>query len=163
MTKKMKQIRSNREWLKRMADAEDRYVSVTVGGLASDFGMLHSTAQAKLPVFGQLIELERRKRNLSIEEFADEADIELGELLAIECNLEIKPSLRTVYHLAKLLELSARRLMELAGLAEISEPRLTQATFRFAARLEPTAKLSKVEREAYEDFVQLLRDHSAGG
>ena len=83
MNKKMKQVRSSREWLKKMADAEERYVSVTVGGLASDFGMLPSTAQVRLPVFSQFIEFARRKMNMSIEEFADEADIDLDELLAV--------------------------------------------------------------------------------
>jgi transcriptional regulator with XRE-family HTH domain len=162
MNKKMKQARSSREWLKKMADAEERYVSVTVGGLASDFGMLPSTAQVMLPVFGQFIEFARRKMDLSIEEFADEADIDLDELLAIEYNIGVTPTLNTVQKLAKVLDLSPTSLMELAGLVETSEPGLKQAALRFAARAEPTAKLSKVEREAYEDFVQELRARSSG-
>lgn len=158
MNKKMKQIRSSRGWLKSMANAESRYVSMTVGGLASDFGMLQSATQVKLPIFGQFIEFARRKMNMSVEEFADEADINLDELLAIEYNLGVKPTPRTIRHLAKVLDLSPRSLMELADLEEASEPRLRQAALRFAARSEPTTRLSREEREAYEVFVRVLRD-----
>lgn len=164
MTTQMKHDgRPSREWLQRMADAEDRCESVSVGGLATDFGMIEAGVSSEAPrVFGRLVEFARRARGLSIEELAKSADVDLAELLAVEDAGKV-PSPRTVFQLAKVLRLSTGKLMELAGLAEPKDTSLNQAALRFAARSEPTAKLSREEREAFEEFVKVLVEASDGG
>lgn len=86
MTTNMKHDgRPSREWLRRMADAEDRCESVAVGGLAADVGMFEGGAPSESPrVFGRLIEFARRSHGLSVEDLAKRADVELAELLSVE-------------------------------------------------------------------------------
>ena len=163
MTTKTKHDGPSREWLRRMAEAEERCGSVTVGGLAADMGLVDGSSSVELPrVFSRLVEFARRSRGLSVEALAQDADVELAELVAVE-DAGKMPSPRTVFQLAKVLRLSTGKLMELAGLAEPKDVSLNQAALRFAARSEPTAKLSREEREAFEEFVKVLVEASDGG
>lgn len=152
----------NSNWLRRMADAEDKCVSVSVGGLAHDFGMFQPTVAETPRVFGRLIEYARRERGMSVEALANAANVDLAEIVAIETEHDALPKPRTVYQLAQVLKLPASRLTELAGLAQ---PRrsLSEAAVRFAARSEPTTKLSDDEKEAFEEFVKVLAESSDGG
>jgi transcriptional regulator with XRE-family HTH domain len=153
----MRENRTSREWLLRMADAEARYESVAVGGLAATVGFVRPTSPSPVPwVFGRLIEFARRARGLTVERLAREADVDLGELVVLERDGGVIPKPRTVYQLAQVLGLSAGKLMELSGLAESKDPELEDAALRFAARSEPSAKLSKEERQAFEEFVGVL-------
>ncbi len=129
---------------------------VSVGGLAMEVGVLQTAAVRFPRVFGQLVEYARRSQGLTVESLAQQADIDLTELVAIERNEDMQPSPRTVYQIAQVLKLPASKLMELAGLAEARDEGLGKAALRFAARSEPTAKLSKEEREAFEEFVRVL-------
>lgn len=153
----------DRDWTRRMADAEDRCTGVLAGGLASDVGLLRSGDQMSPRVFGQLIEFARRSRGLTPEQLASNADIELSELVAIERDEDFVPTPRSVFNLARELRLAAGKLMELSGLAERRDQTLSQAALRFAARSEPSAKLTKAEREAFEEFVKVLVEASDGG
>lgn len=153
----------NETWLRRMADAEDRCESVAAAGLAAELGLLHAMPIEKPRVLGRLIEFSRRARGLSVERLADEADVDLGELVALEREEDVRATPRTVYKLAKLLGVSTGKLMVLAGLADAEDTTLKEAALRFAARSEPTAQLSKGEREALEEFVKVLVERSDGG
>jgi transcriptional regulator with XRE-family HTH domain len=149
------------EWLHRMADAEDSCRSVAVGGAAADLDMLRPAAVEAHKVFGRLIEFARRAKSLSVEELADRADVELAEIVGIECEEDLVPSPRTVFQLAQVLDLPAGMLTEVAGLAK---PRsaVSEAVLRFAARSEPTSTLTQAEREAFEEFVKVLVEASDG-
>ena len=48
--------------------------------------------------------------------------------------------------------------MELAGLVVQRSPQLREEAIRFAARSEPIAALSDVERQAFEAFVTALSE-----
>jgi hypothetical protein len=50
--------------------------------------------------------------------------------------------------------------MELAGLVQRRDDKLTAAAVRFAAKAEPMAKLSPEERDALEEFVRVLAESS---
>lgn len=153
------EVSPSREWLLRMADAEDRHASITAAGLAADLGMLKPESAGGSRVFGRLIQIARRARELTLEALAESADVDVSQLLAIERE-GATPAPRTVYQLAHALHLSTGRLMEVAGLAKPRDPELTQAALRFAARSEPVAKLSNEEREAFEEFVKVLVETS---
>jgi len=163
MTTKMKSnSRASEAWLRRMADAEDRCKSVAVGGLAHELGLIRPGAPEGPRVFGRLIEFARRARGLSVEKLAEEADVDLAELVALERDEDVAPTPRTVYQLATVLQLDTGKLMVLAGLADVEDPALNQAALKFAARSEPTARLSKAEREAFDEFVKVLVERSDG-
>jgi HTH-type transcriptional regulator, competence development regulator len=150
-----------REWLERAGDIEDDCRSLSVGGLASDFGMLRSAISSVQPVFGRLIEYARRKQGLSVESLAEQADVDLAAVVEIERNDRVVPEVRTVYQLAQVLNLPPGRLMEVAGLMT-PKPEVSHAALRFAARSEPTTRLSQDENKALEEFVKVLVETSDG-
>lgn len=149
------------DWLLQAVDIEDSCRSLSVGGLASDLGMLVSGSSNVQPVFGRLIEFARRKQGLTIERLAERADIDLEAIVEIETQDRVVPEVRTVYQLAQALKLPPGRLMEVAGLAT-PKPEVSRAALRFAARSEPTNQLSRDEREALEEFVKVLAESSDG-
>jgi hypothetical protein len=79
---------SNREWLRRQVEAEDGG-SVSVGGFVMAIEQLateHATVKhlRARQAFARLVELKRRESALSLEQFADSADIDLREVVGIE-------------------------------------------------------------------------------
>ncbi|MHB1033037.1 MAG: helix-turn-helix domain-containing protein [Pirellulales bacterium] len=149
-------------WLREMAGFEDSCRAVSVGGMAADLGMLPPVSAESHGVFGRLIEYARRSKGLSVEQLAQQADVDLAEIVEIERHENAVPQLRTVYQLANALKLPAGKLAEVAGLAT-PQPVISDAALRFAARSEPTARLTRVEREAFEEFVKVLVEASDGG
>ena len=149
----------SREWLLKAAEVEDTCRSLSVGGLAADLGMLPSAPSDVQPVLGRLIEYARRKRGLSIEKLAEQADVDLAAIVEIETHESAVPEVGTVFKLGQALDLPPGRLMELAGLAT-PKPEVSRAAVQFAARSESTAELSRDEREALEEFVKVLVESS---
>lgn len=74
----------NENWLRRMADLEDEHASVSVGGLASELGMLKTTGIGLAGVFGRFVEFARRIEHLSLETLADRLSVDLSELVSLE-------------------------------------------------------------------------------
>jgi len=150
-----------RDWLLKAAEIEDSCRSLSVGGLAADFGMLSPGPSGVQLVFGRLIEYARRKQGLSVEKLAERSDVDLAAIVEIETNDRAIPEVRTVYQIAQALKLPAGRLMEVAGLAQ-PRPEVSRAALKFAARSEPTSKLTRDEREAFEEFVKVLAESTDG-
>ena len=107
--------------------------------------------------FGRLVELRRRERGLAAECLAERADLELADVIELEHGVAESPEPRTVFKLAEVLGLPIGGLMQLAGLAELG-PRLSEAAASFNARLRPSGKLSREERDALARFVGMLND-----
>ena len=150
--------RPSREWLAAMARAEEGFASFGVGGLATEPESPAIPLEART-AFTRFVDLARRQRKLTVEALANEADLDLGELVTImEANAA--PSTRAVYKLATVLGVSMRKLLELSGLAEARDPTLAEAAVRFAARSEPTVALTKEERAALDEFVKVLVERS---
>ena len=152
----------DRDLLLRMGEFEDSCGSISVGGMAADLGMLPTTHGDAQRVFGRLIEFARRKKSLSVEQLAERANVDLAEIVEIERDEAIVPEVRTVFQLATVLDLPSARLMEVAGLAT-PRPEVNHAALKFAARSEPTAKLTREERDALEEFVKVLVESTDGG
>jgi hypothetical protein len=83
---------------------------------------------------------------------------QITELIEIERNLHYTPEPRTVYQLAKTLELPSERMLELSGNLVVCDSSLGQEAVRFAARSESVEKLSKDEQRALEEFVKFLSE-----
>ncbi len=104
--------------------------------------------------FGRFVRLLRRSRHQSLEHLADEAEIEITELVEIEEDNHHKPDPRTVYQLAKHFALPTPKMMQLAGLSAPKDTSLYEAAIRFAARSEAVEDLNDIERAALEAFVE---------
>ena len=149
-------MNNNRDWLRKMAAKEDNAV-ISAGGLAAELEERMPPAQhTSIPVFARLIELRRRERRLTIEQLASRADIDVEEILAIESGERSDLEPRTIYQLAKVLDLPAPRLLQLSGMAHTKSNALGEAVIRFAARSKTGEKLTKEEHEALEEFVRFL-------
>jgi transcriptional regulator with XRE-family HTH domain len=156
------------DWVRRMAELEDRCDSVSVGGLAVDVGF-YRQGGAKEPAesiareaLGLLIVFTRRKLGLTAAKFAERADLDLVALHQLEHGRLVALDPRTVAHLASALSVSVSRLADLAGLTKQSDPGLRAAAIRFAANAEPLQGLSSEERAALNDFVRELSDRPGG-
>jgi transcriptional regulator with XRE-family HTH domain len=108
--------------------------------------------------FGKFVNLMRRRRGLSMEQLAVEADLDASELLVIEDDVHYVPEPRTVFKLAQTFDVSQRRLMQLAGLAAANDDGFREEAVRFAARAESLQKLTLEESSALEAFVAVLSE-----
>ena len=107
---------------------------------------------------GTFVELWRRDRGWDAVKLAEEAGVNLEEILDIERNPFSEPEPSAVYKLAGVFRLSPKPLLELAGLIEPRTPFLRQAAVHFAARSESMATLNQNEREAFEAFVSAISE-----
>jgi HTH-type transcriptional regulator, competence development regulator len=151
----------SRDWLLKAGAAEDACRSLSVGGLAADVGLLRSAKMGVQTAFPRLVEYSRRKLGLSVEQLAEQADVDIEEIVQIETMASVVPDVRTVYQLAEALKLTPNTLMEVAGLTT-TRPQIRNVALRFAARSESTARLSHDEQEALEEFVKVLVESSHG-
>jgi len=111
--------------------------------------------------FGTLVELWRRSRGWDAARLAEEAGVAPREVLEIERHPEAEPEPRAVHKLARVLDLPAAVLLELAGLGTLATPSLREEAVRFAARSAPVAPLSPEERDALESFLAAIHRRSA--
>jgi transcriptional regulator with XRE-family HTH domain len=150
----------DKDWLLKKAEMEDGCF-VSVGGFIDDVARVESSPQgfeSTRDAFVRLLQLARRAKRLSVEEFAEKAGVNLAELVKIERNAETVPTPRTVYKIAQFLKLPGKKLMALSGLVQLKDSQFNDAAVRFAARSEPVQKLSAQEHKALEEFVKFLND-----
>jgi transcriptional regulator with XRE-family HTH domain len=126
-----------------------------------------SLASSEEPIvaFGRFISLMRRDRGLTVEKLADEADVDIAELVSVEEDTRFKPEVRTVYQLANFFGVPRTTLLQVAGLTLPKDSRIVEEAVRFAARSEPVEALSREERYALDTFVAVLsekKDSSIG-
>lgn len=154
----------SKEWCKHMARLEGD-AEIGAGRLAFDpafDGEIASVAatddERPNVAFGRFVSLMRRRRGLSLEKFADDADMDMAGLLKIENDLHHKPELRTVCRLANYFNVRRACLLQVAGLAAPKDARLLDEAVRFAARSEPTTALTPEEGAALESFLAVLSE-----
>jgi transcriptional regulator with XRE-family HTH domain len=158
-------IEITKDWCMRMAQLEAD-AEIGAGLLAIDpvFDGKAAPAEATEEMlettiaFGRFVRLARRSRGLSVEKLAEDADVEMGELVSIEENGQYKPDLRTVYQLASFFGVQRTSLLQVAGLTAPKDSHIVEEAVRFAARSEPVAALTAEERSALEAFVSVLSE-----
>lgn len=152
-------MNSDRNWLKEKAALEDGGF-VSVGGFISSVDVPESQSAAEPEplkhAFVRLLQLKRRERALTLEEFANEADLDLAEIVRLESDENYTPSILTVDRIADFFSLPKKPLMALAGLLRLKDVSFRQEALRFAARSEPVEKLSPEEHQALEEYVRFL-------
>ena len=147
------------EWLLRMAAKEGDGI-VSVGGLVSRVGnepLALAAPAAERTALAQLVEWQRRKLRLTVEQVAGKADVEVEDVLVLEQG-EGCTDPRTIYQLAQALKLPTDKLMLLAGLVAQRDSHLEKAAVRFAARSASIEALTPEQTEALEEFVKILAE-----
>lgn len=153
-------LEMSREWFLNKISLEEG-VDVVAG---SPVAMLSTGAQifdkqaaddVRL-AFGTLVHLMRRRKTMSQEKLADDADVDLSEIVEIEHNFHYRPEPRTVYQLAKIFSLPVDRLLQLSGNTRSRDTELRQEAVRFAARSDSLEQLNHQEQAILEEFVAYL-------
>lgn len=151
-------MNTDREWLLKKAERENGcYVSV--GGLVQALEQSGQGASNVVPTrhaFVRFVQLARRERRLSLEQFAGKVDVDLVDLLRIETEEDHQPAIRTVQKIAAFLRVPEQKLMTLAGLLQVKDAQFQNAALKFAARSAPIKKLSKEEHSDLEEIVKFL-------
>jgi transcriptional regulator with XRE-family HTH domain len=155
-------VEITRDWCLKMAQLEADS-EIGAGLLAIDpvfVGNAIAVAPADDPSigFGRFVRLMRRNHGLSIEKLADNAEVDVAELVSIEDSTHHKPEVRTVFQLANFFKVPRPNLMQLAGLTVAHNSRLNDEAARFAARSDPVVALTAEERAALEAFVVVLSE-----
>jgi HTH-type transcriptional regulator, competence development regulator len=161
-------IEFTKEWCLRMADLEAQASAVDagIGVPAADLEKVNHVEASTVTdldpniAFGRFVRLMRRNKKLSLEKLAEDAQVEVTELVEIEEDARHRPDPRTVFQLAHHFGLPTSKLMQLAGLRQPKDNRLFEEAVRFAARSDPVESLSKEERAALEAFVSVLSEKS---
>ncbi len=157
-------IEVTKEWCLRMAQLEaEAGGEISAGLLAVDpvFTSQSATVEAQEETtiaFSRFIQLARRGRGLTVEKLAEDADVEITELISIEENGQHKPDLRTVYQLANYFGVQRANLLQIAGLTAPKDSHIVSEAVRFAARSESVAALTPEERSALDAFVSVLSE-----
>lgn len=143
-------------WLRRVAVEEERFPSISVGGLVSRLGMYPNQVADVPIVFGELIKLVRRKEGLTVEQLALLAKVAADDLKFIEQGLPASAEL--VHRLADALRLPADKMAQLAGVSELKDPELVEAAKRFESKLHSPVVLSPQEESALNEIMQSIGD-----
>ena len=151
------------EWCHKVITL-DEHVTPGAGALAArpcvEANALSLRAEETRLAFARFVNMARRKQGLTIEKLAEDADIEIGELMSIEEDTHYEPDLRTVWSLSNIFGVSQTRLMELAGLAVPKDGHWLQSAVRFAARSAPIEELTPDEQIAFEGLIAVLSEKS---
>jgi HTH-type transcriptional regulator, competence development regulator len=156
-------IELTKEWCMRMAQLEGD-AAIGAGPYAFDPTFDHEpVSDAAAPdesnvVFGRFVRLMRRRNGLTVEKLAQDADVEVTDLIEIEDDTRHKPEPRTVYQLAQYFKVPQNNLMQVAGLTAPRDTNLLNEAIRFAARSDPVAQLTPEEQAALEAFVVILNE-----
>lgn len=153
-------IEVTKDWCLHMAELEgDEEIGAGLIAVDPVFDG-ESLTQSEEPVvaFGRFVSLMRRDRGLTVERLADEADVDVAELVSVEEDTRYKPEVRTVYQLANFFGVPRATLLQVAGLTLPKDSRIVEEAVRFAARSEPVEALSPEERAALETFVAVLSE-----
>ncbi len=155
-------LKMTKEWLLKNIDKEDKAIVSAGSFCLGKLDALEELSKEKkevdkpVPAFGRLINLSRRSKGLTMEKLAELARVDLDEILNIEETSEYTAEPRTVCQLAQVLQLPEDRVLELSGNRVARDKQLHEDAVKFAASAQSLEKLSPIEKQALEHFVQRL-------
>jgi len=151
-------MNTDKAWLLKKAEQEDACF-VSVRGLVDALEQSEQRSGNVIPIrqaFMRFVQLARRDRRLSLEQFAEKVDVDLVELFRIETEEHYKPAIRTVHKIAEYLRIPEKKLLALAGLLQVKDAQFQTAALKFAARSAPVEKLTREEHSDLEEIVKFL-------
>ncbi len=149
----------------RTAGANETGLDISAGDIAvdptfhQDSGTDESPEASRLAL-GRFINLKRRGERLSIEELADKADIDLGDLLSLESNASFLPDARTLYQLSQVFGVSQEKLMGLSGLTHSNNNEYVEEAVRYAAKSASIEILTAEETTILNGLISVLSENS---
>lgn len=129
-------------------------------GFLSAAGTSQASASAEaagLETISRLVELSRRDRRLTPEQFASRCGIELEDVVLLETG-HTTPDARVLHRISTFLGLSYEKLLILSGLRQARDTVLERGAVQFAASSGPMDKLTSSQAEALHEFVKILHD-----
>lgn len=136
--------------LQRIADALNQRLTI---GMKPKDNRLDSLRYA----FQTLLRDLRRLHGLSIDQLAQRSSVERDELVAAERDPAYRPSPFTLHQLSHFYGIPEGRLAVLAGAFVHIPSDVAESASRFAAQSESFSGLTEDEKEALDDFVELLK------
>ena len=156
-------IEVTKDWCKIMAlregDAEVGAGFIAVDPIINGQTAPESGFDESRLALGRFVHLMRRQRKLSLEQLADDADVDVGELMSIEMDAHNLPDPRTIYQLANLFGVSQKKLMALSGLTKPKDISYVEEAVRYAARSETIEELSAEEHAALDGLILVLSEN----
>ena len=107
-----------------------------------------------------LLQLLRRRDNLSQDELADRARVEVDEIRRIEHDRTYTARPRTIYQLERAFNLPPRTLVRLSGLKTAHSREFTEEALKFAAHSKAIHKMTRDEKRLLSEFVKFLASHT---
>ncbi len=146
------------DWCLQMARLEGD-LEVGAGCLSIDQGTSPvQPTTAPSVAFARVVDFLRREHDLTPEQLARGASVDLPDLLAIERDPDHTPHLRTVYQIARYFNLQVSLLLQLAGLTTPSDTSLADRAVRFAANSDPSSELSDEQLAVLEALISELNE-----
>ena len=105
---------------------------------------------------GALVQMLRRRNQLSVDDLARDARVAASELRRIELDPAFDPNPRTIVQLEQYFKLPQRSLVVLSGAVRVAED-VREEAVRFAASSEHISGLTREERRLLNEFVKFLR------
>jgi len=149
----------SKEWLLKDLDKEGADISTAgkLQNLKGEQATASNEVKSKLvSAFAKLVSLKRRDKSLTPEKLANQARIDLDELISIEQNPGYVPEPRTVCNLASVLNLPQEEMLQLSGNKVLRNEKLVAHAERFAANAPSMEKLNSAEKRALEEFVKTI-------
>lgn len=147
------------------AGANENGLDIAAGVIAIDpafhqDGGADESPEASRLALGRFINLMRRGQGLSIEDLAQKADIELGDLFSLESNASFQPDARTLYQLSEIFGVSQEKLMGLSGLTHSNDNEYVEKAVRFAAKSASVEVLTAEETSILHGFISVLSENN---
>jgi transcriptional regulator with XRE-family HTH domain len=136
--------------LNRIAKALNQKLTVVMTAKDPEIGTLQYAFRA-------VIQDMRKAKGLTVSELARRTGIDHNELIAIERKNGYRPTPLTLDKLSRFFGISHKQLATLAGAFGESPPDIVESASRFAAQSESFVKLTKEERKALDEFMNVLK------
>ncbi|EDX79995.1 MAG: XRE family transcriptional regulator [Alphaproteobacteria bacterium] len=161
----------SQDWLRRRIDT-DPDLDVEAGpsiGVLESIGMflpVELIAQDDDKVvrlteaFGVLVRQLRRRQQWTVDQLAQKARVDPGELRSIERDPHYRPRPRVVHQLAAVFKMPERPLMKLSGATITRDQGFEAEAMRFAAKSDDLSKLTRDEQRVLNDYVKYLVDQA---
>ncbi len=137
--------------LNRIARALNRRLSVQISSK-------NKYATQMRYVFQEVVGGLRKEKGLKIDQFAKKAEIDRDDVMALERDVDYKPTPLTLYKLSKFYRISQHKLAVLAGAIRDIPSDLQKEASSFAAKSESFSKLTDEEKQTLDEFVRFLKD-----
>lgn len=154
------------KWYIKYAERDEKYDEVSAGRHLFPFQpsfQKEENVNNDLEIFKISFHILMRKlrisKEISMENLANQIDLDLIELYRIENEIEYKPSPRTIMQLAKYYDIPYKVLAEIAGAVKNPDKELAENMVKYVAKSCSYEKLTNEEKEQLSAIINVLRNY----